>query len=60
MENAVDVVLRALEEGNGELNLHDKSPAEEIKSRLEISKKAFKSAVGMLYKERRIELSSRM
>jgi predicted RNA-binding protein (virulence factor B family) len=51
LSDARAVVLAALKESAGELALGDKSKAEDIYERLEISKKAFKSAVGQLYKQ---------
>lgn len=50
------VVIQALEEGGGFLDLHDKSPAEAIGARLGLSKKAFKKAVGSLYRDRVVTL----
>jgi predicted RNA-binding protein (virulence factor B family) len=38
----------------GELMLHDGSSAEEIKERVQMSKKAFKQVVGQLYKQQKI------
>lgn len=38
----------------GELPLHDNSPAEEIKSLLQMSKKSFKQVIGQLYKQKKI------
>lgn len=49
-------ILSALKEAGGFLPLHDKSDPSDIKETLEISKKAFKRAVGGLYKARKIEL----
>jgi predicted RNA-binding protein (virulence factor B family) len=51
------VLLQALA-GSGYLPLHDNSPPEEIRRLLGLSKKQFKRAVGTLYKEQRIELTS--
>lgn len=50
------LILEELEENNGFLGLHDKSHPEEIKDVLGISKKAFKQAVGTLYKEKLITI----
>ena len=50
-----DRLLQALEE-SGFLPLHDNSSPEEIRRLLGLSKKQFKRAVGMLYKEKKIEL----
>jgi len=56
VNNHNDKVLIALEEAGGFLPLHDKSNPEEIKEQLKMSKKAFKKAVGALYKQRMISL----
>ncbi len=50
-------VLKSLELHNGRLNLTDKSAPEEIKAQLQMSKKNFKKAIGILYKERKIDLT---
>jgi predicted RNA-binding protein (virulence factor B family) len=50
------VVLEALRAHGGFLPLHDKSPPEEIRAQFALSKKAFKRALGALYKARRVEL----
>ena len=55
-DDAVLLVLEALRAGGGTLKLTDRSPPEEIYAVLGISKKAFKMAVGKLYKARRIAL----
>lgn len=52
-----DSLMTDLEENNGSILLGDKSSPEEIYNRLKISKKAFKKAIGSLYKERLIEIS---
>jgi uncharacterized protein len=52
------ILLRLREEG-GFLALTDKSPAPEIESELHMSKKAFKRAVGTLYKEKVIEITEK-
>jgi predicted RNA-binding protein (virulence factor B family) len=56
MLDARDTVLQALQEAEGFLALHDRSSPAEIERRLGMSKKAFKKAVGLLYKARTIEL----
>lgn len=53
---AEQAVLEALEHGGGHLDLHDKSPPELIQQRLRLSKKAFKQAVGALYRQGQIRL----
>ena len=55
IDEDVEKVLRKLEE-KGELMLTDKSSPEAIKFRLQMSKKAFKRAVGSLYKQRKIQI----
>ncbi len=47
-------VLSYLAKSGGHAPLHDKSPPEEIKATLSMSKGAFKKAIGALYKQRRI------
>ena len=54
-ENA-DKILKALQSGGGQLLLNDKSSPEEITKLLKMSKKAFKKAIGNLYKQRKIEI----
>ncbi len=58
-DEALGAVLRALDEEGGFLPLNDKSPPEQIRQRLQISKKMFKFAVGGLFRERRIEFVGR-
>src|SRR6185295_11625308 len=50
-------IVKALQQGNGRLNLDDDSPPEEIRQAFGVSKKAFKQALGTLYKSRRIRFS---
>ena len=52
-----DSLMINLEEHNGSILLGDKSSPEDIYNKLKISKKAFKKAIGSLYKERLIEIS---
>jgi hypothetical protein len=52
-------ILNLMKETNGFLPLNDNSTPEEIKAALQISKKAFKKAVGALYKERLIKLTDK-
>lgn len=51
-----DVVLNKLQENGGFLPITDKSSPEIIEHEFQMSKKSFKKAVGMLYKERKIEI----
>jgi uncharacterized protein len=52
-------ILKLMKEENGFLSLNDNSSPEEIKAKLQISKKAFKKAVGALYKERLVKLTNK-
>ena len=54
MENSSSVILEALENNEGSIKLSDKSSPEDIYDTLHISKKAFKKAIGILYKQRKI------
>lgn len=54
--DAKDVVLEKLRSNSGFLPLTDDSSPEEIKDIVQLSKKAFKKAIGGLYKEGVIEL----
>lgn len=53
----VDTILTLLIQREGKLDLGDKSAPEDIQNELKMSKKAFKRAIGSLYKERRITIS---
>ncbi len=55
-EQARDTIMDALKKEGGFLPLHDKSDPDDIKNRLEMSKKTFKKAIGGLYKDGIIEL----
>jgi len=52
------LLLDKLKQENGYLPLTDKSPPNEIYDHMKMSKKAFKRAVGSLYKERLINLEA--
>lgn len=47
-----DVLLKALRENGGKIALGDKSSPDEIYEQFQVSKSAFKKAIGGLYKER--------
>ncbi|HTG42886.1 MAG TPA: GntR family transcriptional regulator, partial [Verrucomicrobiae bacterium] len=49
-----DQILQALERHGGRLDFDDATPAETIRGTFHVSKKAFKQALGSLYKSRRI------
>ncbi|MES2593238.1 MAG: S1-like domain-containing RNA-binding protein [Bacteroidota bacterium] len=52
-------ILNLMKQNNGFLALNDDSSPEEIKSKLQISKKAFKKAIGALYRERLVKLTDK-
>lgn len=52
-----DRILEAVESNGGRLELDDRSPPEDIRDAFGSSKKAFKQALGNLYKQRLIEFS---
>lgn len=54
--DSADLILKALEENNGFLGLSDKSHPEDIKTVLNMSKKAFKKAAGTLYRDKKIDI----
>lgn len=56
INDARELILAALKP-SGFLPLHDQSPPEDIRSRLGLSKKQFKKALGGLYKDGVIELT---
>ena len=51
------VILNALKSNEGFLGLNDKSSPDEIKYQLNMSKKAFKSAVGGLFRQKLIVIT---
>ncbi len=52
------MILERLEKNEGFLPLHDKSNPDEIKAEFNMSKNAFKRAIGRLYKEEKISIES--
>ncbi|MCK5028421.1 MAG: GntR family transcriptional regulator [Bacteroidales bacterium] len=52
-----EIVLSAIKENSGVLNLSDRSTPEEISKMLGISKKAFKKGLGKLYKDKQVEIT---
>nr|WP_298998491.1 S1-like domain-containing RNA-binding protein [uncultured Allomuricauda sp.] len=54
LEPTATMIYEKLQENNGFLPLHDKSSPEQIKDVLHLSKKAFKKAIGGLYKAKKI------
>ncbi len=57
IEGEADKILRLLNENNNFLPYYDKSSPEEIYDFFGMSKKAFKMAVGNLFKQKKIELT---
>ena len=53
-----DKILDALKQNGGRLPFDDDSSPEQIRAAFEASKKAFKQAVGALYRQRRIEFTN--
>lgn len=58
IEGVAGVVLEALKAQGGYLPVHDKSDPDEIYSLFRCSKKAFKQAVGSLYKQHLIDIEA--
>ena len=56
IEDDKSKILHQLTQKNGEILLTDKSSPESIKFHLQMSKKAFKRALGALYKEKKVTL----
>jgi len=51
------ILLNALRANDGSLELHDKSDPKDIKHQLGMSKKAFKNAIGGLFRQQLITIS---
>jgi uncharacterized protein len=49
-------ILEALKDSGGHLPYHDESSPEDIRAVFGVSKKAFKQAIGALYRDRRIQI----
>lgn len=56
-EDFAETLLQYLKDNNGMCDLGDKSDAEDIKRRFQVSKKVYKKAVGDLYKRHLITIS---
>lgn len=56
VEPNADHIYDLLQKSDGFLDLHDKSDPNEIRARLEMSKKTFKQAIGKLYKNDMIRI----
>ena len=58
LEPNAELLLNAIEDHGGFLELTDKSDPEEIREVMQMSKKSFKKAIGNLYKSRLISIES--
>lgn len=58
MDSDALIIYRELMKSGGYLPLHDKSSPDEIKEHFQMSKNAFKRAIGHLYKDKKIEIKS--
>ena len=56
LEPSAEKVYQILLKNDGVLKLHDKSDPAEVKAQLQMSKKTFKKAIGVLYKSRKITI----
>lgn len=54
IDPTIEKILQELRNNNGYLGLNDDSHPEEIKTVLQLSKKSFKRAIGVLYKQHKI------
>ncbi len=54
IDPTIEKILQELRSNNGYLGLNDNSHPEEIKTVLQLSKKSFKRAIGVLYKQHQI------
>ncbi len=59
MDKDAEIVLRGIERHDGELPFTDKADPEAIKREFQMSKNAFKRAVGRLLKEQKIEITGK-
>lgn len=57
INDSQDVIMKALKDNGGTLDLHDKSSPASIKAKLGMSKQTFKNSIGRLYKARKITIS---
>ena len=57
ISQSVDKILQILKKSGGKLFYSDKSSSDAIKKKFEISKKVFKKAIGVLYKQHKIKIA---
>ena len=53
-----EIVMENIEKAGGFMPFHDKSSPESIRETFDMSKKAFKQAIGVLYKQRKIVITN--
>ena len=58
MEDTCERIIRYLSEHDGRMNLTDKSDPDTIREEVGMSKKTFKNAIGMLYKQKLVVINS--
>ncbi len=58
VDDVAESIFNALKESGGKMTVTDKSPPEEIYALFGVSKKAFKKAIGLLYKKRLIVIDA--
>jgi predicted RNA-binding protein (virulence factor B family) len=58
VDDQTDVILEHLKKNKGFLNLSDNSSPEEIQARMKMSKKVFKKAIGILYRQKKIRIEN--
>jgi uncharacterized protein len=56
VDDSTEIVLNHIKQNKGFLNLGDSSSPGEIQARLNMSKKVFKKAIGILYKQKKIRI----
>ncbi len=56
VDDQTENILQLLKQNKGYLNMSDNTPAEEVQARLKLSKKVFKKAIGILYKQKKIRI----
>lgn len=59
LTDAQQIILEELQDRDGFLPLHDKSTPDEIQSTLQMSKKNFKKSIGMLYRQKKIVITTK-
>lgn len=60
VESLADKIMLALSQEGGEINLGDKSSPDDIYNKFHMSKKDFKKAIGLLYKQQKIKVDKEL